>query len=287
MMFPADTFYLEFSFNALAEINMNTVPNLPNLMVLKIEECQVSNIDTDSFAHLKNLQNLTLNGNQIQDIHKDAFRGLRSLKHLFLEKNKIVHLEDGVFDSLELEQLYLTENNIQQLTSGTFNGMMVSHLRLGRNKLSTLTSETLEPVKSTLIVFILDNNELPLEININTFENTNLQVLKLRNSSLTEHGFLKNVAAQTLDISKNKFRTLDFSPYTGLARVQHLNLADTGIEFLKEKILSPFQGLTKLDLSENEITAPGGNVWQMVPNLRELDLMANPIIQLSNSLEII
>ena len=283
MVFPADTFYLDFSFNTLGEINSDAIPNLPNLMILKIEECQVSSIDADSFAHLPNLQNLTLNGNQIQDIHKDAFRGLRSLRHLFLEKNNIAHLEDGVFDSLELEQLYLTENNLQQLSSGTFNGLMVSDLRLGGNKFSTFTSEMLQPIKERLTVFMLDNNKIPLEINIDTFTDTNLQMLTLRNSQLTDHGFLKNVAAQNLDISGNTLRSLDFSPYTGLARVQQLNLGNVGIEFLDEETLSPFQGLTTLDLSENKISILSSNVWQNVRNLEQLDLTANPIVRLSNS----
>ena len=283
MVFPADTFYLDFSFNSLSEISRDAIPNLPSLTILKIEECQVSSIDADSFAHLPNLQNITLNGNQIQDMHKDAFRGLRSLRHLFLEKNNIRHLEDGVFDSLALEQLYLTENNIQQITTGTFNGLMVSDLRMGGNKISSLTSEMLQPIKERLTVFIIDKNEVPLEIDINTFTDMYLQVLKLSHSQITNHGFLKNVATQTLHISGNPFRTFDFSPYTNLANVQQLNIADVGIEFLEEETLSPFQGLINLDLSENKIMVLSSKVWQKVPNLEKLDLTGNPIMQFSNS----
>ncbi len=284
MVFPPDIIYLDFSFNALAEINSNTIPNMPDLLILKIEECQVGNIGADAFAHLPNLLNLTLNGNQIQDIHKDAFRGLRSLRHLFLEKNNIARLEDEVFDSLELEQLYLTDNNIQQLTSDTLKGLMVSDLRMGGNALSSLTSEMLLPVKRTMKTFTLDNNEVPLEINIDTFANTDLDVLKLRNSSLTQHAFLRYVATQFLDISMNKFGDLDFSPYTNLrASVQELALSASGIEFLDDNILAPFQGLRHLDLSENNISVLSGKVFQKVPNLESLELMANPIMQLSDS----
>ena len=283
MVFPPDTFYLDFSFNTLSEINRSAIPNLPNLMTLKIEECQVSSIDADSFAHLPHLQNLTLSGNLIQDIHKDAFRGLRNLRHLFLEKNKIMRLDDGVFDSLQLEQLFLTQNSIQQLTSGTFNGLVVGDLRLGGNKLSRLTSEILQTIKPRLKVLKLDNNEVPLEIDINTFESMLLHVLNLRNSSIADHGFLKHVMAQTLDLSANPFNNLDFSVYTGLNRVQELNLANVGIEVLDEKTLSPFPSLSILDLSENKMSVASGSVWQKVPNLQQLDLSANPIAQLSNS----
>ncbi len=89
LVFPINTFYLDFSFNSLSSIDSNTIPDLPNLLILKIEHCDVSSISADSFSRLRNLQNLTLNGNVIQDIHPDAFRGLFSLRHLFLEDNKI------------------------------------------------------------------------------------------------------------------------------------------------------------------------------------------------------
>ncbi len=283
LVFPPDTFYLEFSFNALAEINSNTVPNLPGLRFLKIEECQVGSVGADSFSHLPKLQNLTLNGNQIQDIHKDAFRGLTNLRHLLLERNIIRNLEDGVFDSLQLESLYLTNNNVHQLSAGTFSGLVVSDLSLGGNSLSSLTSEMLQPVKTVLTEFTLDNNKLPLEIDIDTFSNTNLRELNLRNSSLTNHEFLKNVAAESLNIGQNQFQNLDLSPYAGLASVRFLNLADVGIEFLDDETLSPFSGVTQLDLSNNRISVLGGSVFRHVPNLLELDLMGNPIMQLSAS----
>ncbi len=282
LVFPVNTFYLDFSFNALSSIDSSTIPDLSNLLILKIEHCEVSSISADSFSHLRTLQNVTLNGNEIQDIHPDAFRGLSSLRHLFLEDNKISILKDGVFDTLQLEQLYMKGNDLQQLTKGTFLGLRVSDVRLGGNKIHSLTPEILDPIKSSLNIFTLENNDAPLEIGLNTFDGTRLQVLKLRNSSISEHGFLKYVTAQNLDISKNHFKNFDFSAYDRLSSVENLKLAGLGIEYLEEHMLRPFSSVTNLDLSENQLGLVNGRIFRLVPDLTVLNLMGNPISILSN-----
>ncbi len=173
-------------------------------------------------------------------------------------------------------------NSLQQLTSGTFQGLRVSDLRLGDNKIHSITSQILDPIKTSLNVFMLENNDAPLEIGLDTFDGTRLQVLKLRNSSITEHGFLKYVTAQHLDISKNIFKNFDFSAYDRLSSVETLKLAGLGLEYLDEHTLRPLSSVTNLDLSENELGLVNGRMFRLVPYLRVLNLMGNPISILSN-----
>ncbi|BFZ08768.1 hypothetical protein BsWGS_11806 [Bradybaena similaris] len=86
-----------------------------NLRILDLSWNQLTHIAPGTFSELRDLIQLNLGNNQLKVV-SPTWNLPSSLKNLFLDNNDITHLEDGVFDHMDLNVLYLESNKLQTLS---------------------------------------------------------------------------------------------------------------------------------------------------------------------------
>jgi len=247
--------------------------SLRNLTTLNLSWNKI--LDITPLAHLKQLQELRLDINQITDI--DVFSKLTNIKTLGVRHNKIKDL--SVLSHLtNLRELEIGVNQITDI-----------------NVLRHLTQ---------LEVFTLERNTVR---DITPLTNlTNLRVLKLFGNQVSDIGPLVSLQnLQSLDLGKREDRQTDnnitdFSVLTKLPQLDKLHLAGQGIAKLPPQVLRQvvdldvsrseltdltvfldLQHLEKLFLSRNAFEDVGAFAHASMPNLTELDLSVNHIIDLT------
>ncbi len=251
------------------------------LETLVLENCNIGSISERSFSPFRNLLNLQLFSNRIESIDSGAFVGLENLSALNLTSNTVTSVGDESFSGLSLDVLHLRDNSVPTLTAQSFSGLQARRLNLSANKLTRITSKVLEPLKSELREISILDNGLTLDIDEDTFKNTNLQVLQISQHSSTQCNFLRYVRTVTLDLSSNQLHSTDFNTFPSLVSVQRANLSNIGIEYLSEHKFESLSGLRELDLSHNNIFILDGEAFSELRRLRTLLLDHNPIIRIS------
>ena len=280
---PPDMVSLTINFEEHVEINDQSFINLDsaNLEALELEGCNIESLSHNSFSHLVNLITLELHDNSIDAIETNGFYGLNKLTVLNLTSNTINDINKDAFNGLSLVTLEFNGNSMPTLTAQMLTGLQVTNIIFKANKLSTLSPSTLEPIRNTVTRITISDNGVILKLEESTFENLNLQLLRITQNSVMQHNFLKQVNTDTLDISKNKFYSTDFYTYPSLVSVQKADLSAIGIEFLSDDKFSSFSGLTELNLSHNEIFILDGEAFKVMPALRVLSVSYNPVIRIS------
>ena len=280
---PPDIVSLTINFEEHVEINDQSFINLDSakLESLKLEGCLIESLSDNSFSHLANLITLELHENNIDAIERNGFYGLNKLTSLNLTSNTINDINKDAFDGLSLDTLEFNGNSMPTLTAQMLTGLQVTDIIFKANKLSALSSSTLDPIRNTVARITISDNGVILTLAESTFENLNIQLLRITDNSVTQHNFLKQVNTTTLDISKNKFYSTDFYTYPTLVSVQKADLSAIGIEFLSDNKFSSFSGLLELNLSHNEIFILDGDAFKVMPALTVLSVSYNPIIRIS------
>jgi hypothetical protein len=93
-----------------------SLPNLPDLQILMVNNNEITTINDTTFKNVENLTTINLSHNKLSTIADGAFTGLSSLKWLLLSFNNISVLNLGWFeDSKNLTELEIQHNKIQKL----------------------------------------------------------------------------------------------------------------------------------------------------------------------------
>ena len=106
-----------------------------SLLVLKCSECEISDIEPNSFSHLPYLQQLSLDNNKLTSVKASWLEGIKDLTFLDLTYNQIEEIEDEAFE-------YLTE---------------VTDLRLSGNRLKCLNINALARMEHLSRIFLSEN----------------------------------------------------------------------------------------------------------------------------------
>ena len=110
---------LELTENKLTEIkNDMWSPDLRKLVLLDLDDNEISTVQDGAFISLKKLKYLNLGSNQIREIHGNMWKKLCYLRSLNLEQNKIKNVPNGGFANLRfIKRISLNNNNLTTLTS--------------------------------------------------------------------------------------------------------------------------------------------------------------------------
>ncbi|XP_037088606.1 LOW QUALITY PROTEIN: protein slit-like [Pollicipes pollicipes] len=108
---PRATTELILRNNAITRVPARLFPRLLKLRKLDLSDNSIVEIDDDAFGGAGRLQEIILTNNDIQHVHDGMFRGLRSLTSLSLYNNKITCVMPGSFSDLKnLKTLNLMSN---------------------------------------------------------------------------------------------------------------------------------------------------------------------------------
>lgn len=106
-----------------------------SLLVLKCSECEIEDIERNSFSHLPYLQQLSLDNNRLTSVRSSWLEGIKELTFLDLTYNQIEEIEDEAFE-------YLTG---------------VTDLRLSGNRLKCLNIDALAHLENLNRIFLSEN----------------------------------------------------------------------------------------------------------------------------------
>jgi Leucine-rich repeat (LRR) protein len=291
--------------NEIGTFDANTFIGLDSLNTLDLSANKIKSLKNEAFHTLLKVKKLDLHLNDINQIESKTFVDLKSLKNLNLDSNQISNLENVQFNS-DLEIFSLHFNLLTNLNNISSNGL--KYLNVSNNRLQEINFEAtflpnLEHLDVSLNCLISIKNESFL--NMNKLKHLNLSYNKLDlesefNDVSYFHGlkcletldlsfnqikyldtnltFQYLNSLKYLDLSNNKFKTLDAFIFGYLIQLNHLNLASNNLSFLNENCFFNLVNLTNLRLSFNKIDSSFLlETSKSLNNLNSLDLDYNKI----------
>ncbi|XP_049540993.1 protein artichoke-like [Anopheles darlingi] len=264
--------------NPLRTLRSDLFAKTYSMKTLEISEANLTSLPTGLFDSLNRLKKLDLDSNQLSNqLTNVTFHGLYSLEILLLQDNGIERLSPGVFDDLVLlQEVYLGHNKLSSLDSRLFANLRhMMLLDLPNNKFSTFDLTTLS-FASPLPVLNLDNNGLKTikitpTLNKLSVDNNELSSIEVdqtdesismlimlsasHNRFTTVEAFTKFPAMSELDVSFNRFETLDLALLTRkMFSLIELNASDSYVKHLGVTYFQPQFSLIHLDISNNNLT---------------------------------
>ncbi|XP_050734015.1 protein toll-like [Eriocheir sinensis] len=237
--------------------------NLTKLETVMLHRNDIVELPPELFSSTPGLLAIHLQENNISSLQEGLFKGLTFLKTLNISKNKIEKLSSGIFsDTSAMETLDLSRNLISEIETNTFvNTMVLKRLNLGYNQLRALPPGTLEACHSLEWLKLNNNNlthaglfnafpEVPsliyLDLGHNDITIEDMYIFALNNQNKVKHLLLNNnnisvmpdalnfafINLETLDLSWNVFKYLEFSALIFLTESIKLNLKHNKIKTL-------------------------------------------------------
>ncbi|ENN77688.1 hypothetical protein HUJ04_013469 [Dendroctonus ponderosae] len=239
-------------------IESNTFDLSGNMIrVLDISNSGVEMLKPKAFMGLVFLQHLQLNNNQIRSIFPGTFIGTKKIEQLNLENNEISILVEGGFaELLQLSVLNLRSNNIKIIDPHAFSGLQkLVLLDLGFNQITDLHQSL---------------------VNLTALEVLKMEHNLIHQLSGSEFSSLANL--YQLNLSANLLVdnfTIHMQPGNQL---KSLSLSHNQIEELKFG-MAHLDTLEELQLSFNNISDIGNNMFEGMFSLRQLELPYNNLSQ--------
>uniref|UniRef100_A0A8C6SFM0 Uncharacterized protein n=1 Tax=Neogobius melanostomus TaxID=47308 RepID=A0A8C6SFM0_9GOBI len=194
--------------NRLTKVPL-TVRNMSSLTSLFLGYNRISKLRCLDFSGLHRLKVLDLSENKLTNLNSCVFQDIQSLQELYISENKILYFDDRFGITLpNLLVLDAAENNIEELQTGVFRNMT----RVGPQSSSR--------GRSQLHSFI----ESP-DSKINTDE-------WLPGPEL----FQPLTVLQTLDLSENHLKSVDFLSEANLTQLQTLKLQKNDLSVINERV---------------------------------------------------
>ncbi|ESO88931.1 hypothetical protein LOTGIDRAFT_182816, partial [Lottia gigantea] len=259
--------------------------SLPKLMVLKIENCQISQLPELAFAGLNKLEELTIKHTSLSLIHENSFRPLPKLRLLELVASGVRHMPN-LCNIKTLRTLNISHNDISSYDktgvrcddSGD-NIPNLEVLDVSYNSIEHIPVWFGDSFPNLKRLTSSDNNISVIEQNtLNKL--TQLMWLDLSNNSMTEfeRDVIRNCSnLQVLALGSNPVETLPQGIIANHTKLSHLFLHNLS---LTDNIWNEFlllKRLGELSLHSNRISRINNQVMERMPLLIELDLSNNSI----------
>lgn len=305
---------LSFRYNRISAIESHAFQQAPNLERLSLALNEINFINTTAFVGLTKLKFLSVTNNCIGEIFNTTFSHVRTLEHLKMRNNRIPIVYRATYSTLtRLVTLDLGGNHIEMIHARGFSGLhSLVRLYLDKNWLSSISAGMFEELQS-LQVLDLANNKLSFKVPPGSAppftQLPKLRMLKLPSQvsvgPMTLHHDLFQGLRQlkTLDISDNKFTTLNTLPFHPLVQLQFLQLSNiyhgfqtmhnatfaglvnlrvlmlenVGLESIRGVLFENLSSLRTLVLKSNMVHVIREGDIPRLPNLVNLDLQENPI----------
>ncbi|XP_042292371.1 toll-like receptor 13 isoform X1 [Thunnus maccoyii] len=284
---------LYLSNNRISKLRGCVFRELKILQLLYLEENPIYSLDDTFKVSLRNLRILNMHMNDFKGLDEGDFGNLSSLLSLDLESQSECRVENGTFEGLDhLQTLILAPYSLR---TDMFRGM--PHLKdvtlFLPNFLNSLSHQVHnEPpflnVPSLRKLIIQNNNKYAMVISpdllrgleslehfaaVNFFAGsphqdtftftprlTELQITDSNVSHPKPELFRPIPNLKSLDLSKNKLRSLDFLAQVDLPALGWLKLSENELTVINETVFQSLPALTYLDLLGNPFTCDCSNI---------------------------
>ena len=306
---------LSFGNDYISRIEPDYFEGMQDLRVLRVEYCELKDINTGSHTWTVDLVELHLAGNSLTEITPYTFLGLRNLTFLDLYFNE--RLATFKLNSLSgLDKLqainisecfvfrwqlgvpalkWLSMNNVyppwnplepgesfKETRSLVSLGLIDSDLYVSHLWDATVNISIFDRLLNLTTLDLSENYDLGKGLPPYIFRQLSaLQELSIKYCSI-EHlhhlTFLGLISLQKLSLRGNNIHQLHQDLLQGLAQVRSMNLQGNFLSYLDEAIFSNNAKLTTLSLANNKFTSFNQSTFQPIkPSLSSIDLSNNPI----------
>ncbi|KAK2647939.1 hypothetical protein Ddye_015428 [Dipteronia dyeriana] len=303
---------LNFGSNLLIGQIPSDISNLTQLNHLDLSSNQLQGPIPSSFLGLNNLNTLDLSSNNLSGTKElEMFLQLKSLRSLYLSSNRLsllsnftVNTSSHKFQNLslgssKLDQLDLSSNNISGKIPGWLFNLSLAYLNLSHNLLTAFDQQpTVLPLMldlsfnklqgplpissiSTVVYYIVSNNNLSGELSPLICYQNSLQVLDLSNNSLS--GKLPqclgnfSYSLSMINLQNNKFRGSIPQTFMDGTKLRMIDLSNNMLEGKIPRSLANCTMLEFLDLGNNKINDTFPSWIGNLPNLVVFNLQSNKL----------
>uniref|UniRef100_A0A8C6SFE9 TIR domain-containing protein n=1 Tax=Neogobius melanostomus TaxID=47308 RepID=A0A8C6SFE9_9GOBI len=265
---------LDLSYNELTNLNSCVFQDLQSLQELYIERNKIHYFDDRFGITLPNLLVLDASENNIEELQTGVFRNMMCLTDLNLDSEsvEVMLLTEGTFDGLtDLRTLSMSpiacyisppagvgpqsssrgRSQLQQV----FNLPSLQTLKITvfETHFTDWTKDLLQGLDNLKVLFIKSSFiESP---DSKMFHHTpHLLNLEIRNTDEWLPGpelFQPLTVLQTLDLSENHLKSVDFLFEANLTQLQTLKLQKNDVSVINERVFEALPSLRYLDLSDN------------------------------------
>lgn len=255
-----------------------------NLILARINACNLQNIHWEMFSGLQNLKYLMLERNNLKFIPSFAFYGTPNLMILSLAWNNLLNIQiTDLAGLLELEYLDLSHNNFSQLSELSFPPFPKLKLADFRdNPITAVFPNTFDIMNRTDSI-ILGGEHSRLQLLPNSFLGLNkLMRLTIHNVDVP---VLKQMLFTGMPVLKELVVTgnvnkIEFDAFLEIRRLETLILSKCNITTISMDSFYGLQYLTVLDLSKNQLKYLPPKIFDEQKNLKELLLNGNQLTEL-------
>ncbi|ELT93687.1 hypothetical protein CAPTEDRAFT_226336 [Capitella teleta] len=232
------------------------------------------------------LMDLDLRGNNLTELPGHIFTGIAYLNRLHLNYNSFKTVPVQAFLDLHaLQSLHLDHNYLQFIPPASFLNMkQLRHLWLDGNQFKDIPTQALQHL-SSLEALNLDNNEIK-NITDQFVHLNNLIDLSLTSNHIAHiprEAFTHCKQLKQVFLAHNPLLSVQNQAFKGLPSLQRLHLSELRLQmdFLD---LNGSTSLTRLSLDRGIIRVIPGNLCNLLPKLRVLNLGYNELASLDGQL---
>ncbi|EDV99015.1 GH13634 [Drosophila grimshawi] len=261
------------------------------LEVLRIHNCQLSELHWQMFDGLTQLHHLSLERNNIAELQPFAFTGALHLRSLSLAHNAIGRLYYlGLAGLLELETLNLADNRLELLSELSFPPLpRLEKADLRQNPIMYIYPGTFWVMNNTRELH-LGTESVALELR--TYNNygqfDSLQKLRLLSiSNVTtpslEQGVFKGLhSLEQLNLS-GSIESVQLDAFSGMQQLRELDLSHCGIAELSMDALLGVKRLEQLNLAHNNLRHVPSGLLDDQQQVEMVQLQGNQLSTLPTS----
>ncbi|XP_050667534.1 protein artichoke-like [Leptidea sinapis] len=241
--------------NNILEVPMDSFINSTKINILHLDKNCISNINSESFSDLVNLEELRLDFNYISQVPHTTLILNEKLITLRIDNNKIHDINNDTFKSLKyLKEIRIHNNELSSIPKSLFlNSTKVETIYLNHNKITFIESGAFALMTNLKLIYLNNNKLIDIKDTLPK-GGTNLLTIFLHSNMLTS---INNYELQN--------------------RLFHLNLNQNRVKFLTKFTFGNLTYLTRLEISNNDISEIYEFSFQRLSSARYLDLQRNSI----------
>ena len=234
------------------------------------------------FKNASFVREVYLDANTMPILYKDTFRGLHKLKILDISSMSIESIEENAFgDLVLLKWLVVNNNHLESLPDNLFKPLK-NLVSLELNQCHFKKLPNLTGLPSHLLILSLSENKIENVTSIIDMGISSIRRLDLERNNILRipAKVFQTIAAQEIDLSKNKLQEIESYSFTACKRfLRSLYLHSNKIRYISPSAFKGLKYITSVFLSRNKINTIHPETFKHV-YIKNLLLANNNISQL-------
>lgn len=262
--------------------------DLPNLILIVLENTTLKTIDERVFERSENLREIRLLSNeQLESLPRNLLEHNLKLETIAIIGNSLKVIDEEMFQfNSNVSELALSNNRLESIPEKLFrNNSQLQVVDISHNFLQTLHEKTFKQ-NPQLTTVILSYNQLEF-LPWNIFEyNLLLAYVDLQHNFLriiNEKIFERNSGLRSVFLTSNRLDLLPRNLFRSNSLLVDIDLSSNKLDSLPVNLFNGNVELEMVDLSNNSIVEMDQNIFKTNTHLTSVNLSSNKIEQISEN----